>query len=209
MNLSAALRWRYATKKFDPDRVVPEPLIDALIESANLSATSYGLQPFQFIVIRNQELQDQLVASSYGQRQVADASHVIVIASRTDVDAAYIRAYIELRESELELPPGTLERYAEVMVGAIGTMSGERRLEWAARQVYIALGTMLATCATLELDSCPMEGFVPEEYNELLDLSSQNLHATVVLPVGYRSVADETQHQAKVRRPLEDMILRR
>ncbi len=91
MNLSAALRWRYATKKFDPDRIVSEALIDALVDAANLAATSYGLQPFQFVIIHNQELQQKLIASSYGQRQVADASHLIVIATRTDVDENYIR----------------------------------------------------------------------------------------------------------------------
>ena len=208
MSLTSALRWRYATKKFDPDRVLTEPLIEALLESANLSATSYGLQPFQFIVLRDSRLQEQLVASSYGQRQVADASHVIIIATRTDIDEDFIRDYIELRESGLELPSGALQQYGDRMVGSIVTMTEAGRLNWAVKQSYIALGTLLAACATLEVDSCPMEGFVPSQYDALLELSSRNLTATLVLPIGYRAADDETQHQPKIRRPLDTMVVR-
>jgi nitroreductase/dihydropteridine reductase len=208
MSLTHALRWRYATKKFDSQRIVPEAIVDALLESANLTATSYGLQPYRFLVIRDQKLQERLVTSSYGQRQVADASHVIVIATRTDVDEAYIRGYVEMVENQRDLDSGRLEQYGNVMVGAIGGMSDDYRQEWAARQAYIALGTMLATCGALEIDSCPMEGFVPSEYDELLNLNEKNLHAAVVLPIGYRAEDDATQHQTKVRQPLEEMVIR-
>ncbi len=208
MNLTAAMNWRYATKKFDPHRIVSEPLIDALLDAGNLAATSYGLQPYQLVVIQNQELQDKLVASSYGQRQVADASHVIVIATRTDVDAEYISNYIALVESLRDLEAGAMEEYKGVMIGTINGMTEEFRMEWAAKQAYLVLGTMLAACAMLEIDSCPMEGFVPSEYNELLDFNSRNLHAAVVLPVGYRAEDDVAQHQAKVRKPLSEMVVR-
>jgi nitroreductase/dihydropteridine reductase len=208
MNLTTAMNWRYATKKFDPERVVSEPVIEALLETGNLAATSYGLQPFQFVVIQDQELRDKLVASSYGQRQVADASHVIVIATRTDVDANYISDYISLVEQRRGLEAGTMEDYKNIMIGTMGSMSETERLEWAAKQAYLVLGTMLAACAVLEIDSCPMEGFVPAEYDDLLGLKQQNLHAAVVLPVGYRSDDDVAQHQSKVRRPLEEMVVR-
>ena len=207
MSLIAALRWRYATKKFDPDKIITEPIVDGLLEMANLSATSYGLQPFQFIVIRNQELQDRLIASSYGQRQVADASHVIVIATRTDVDESYIRDYVGRVEVTRELPKGELSSYGNVVAGAIGQMSDESRQQWAAKQAYLILGTLLAACASLEIDSCPMEGFVPEEYSELLELNSKNLHATIVLPIGYRADDDAAQHLTKVRKPMPEMII--
>ncbi len=208
MSLTAALRWRYATKKFDPDRVVSEPIVDALLDAANLTATSYGLQPFKFVVIQNQELQDQLVAASYGQRQVADASHVIVIATRTDVDAEYIGKYTAMVEQQRGLSTGEMDIYRDGMIGTLTRLSDQDRMEWAAKQAYLALGTMLAACADLEIDSCPMEGFVPEEYNKLLDLSSKQLHAAVVLPIGYRANDDAAQHQAKVRRPIGEMVIR-
>ena len=208
MNLTAALRWRYATKKFDPDKIVNETLIDALLDAANLSATSYGLQPFQFVLIHNSELQQKLVASSYGQRQVADASHVIVIATRTDVDEAYIRDYIKMLEEQRNLSAGSMSDYGTIMAGAITGMAADHRTEWAAKQAYIALGTLMAACAALKIDSCPMEGFVPDEYNALLDLGSKNLHATVVLPIGYRAEDDPGQHETKVRKPIPEMIIR-
>ena len=108
MELLDSLRWRYATKQFDAERSLSEEQVTQLLEAANLSATSYGLQPFKFLVLRDQAKQDQLVASSYGQRQVAQASHVIVIATRTDVDAAYIGDYVKMMESQRGLPDGCL-----------------------------------------------------------------------------------------------------
>lgn len=208
MCLTTALHWRYATKKFDPEKIVPEPVLEALLDAGNLTATSYGLQPFQFIVIRDQRLQDTLVTSSYGQRQVADASHVIVFAVRTDIDEQYIGDYVEMTEGQRQLAPGRLEQYEKVMVGAITGMSAEYRTQWAIRQAYIALGTLLAACASLKIDSCPMEGFVPAEYNELLNLGPKNLHAAIVLPIGYRADDDDTQHLVKVRKPLDEMTIR-
>lgn len=208
MNINTSLRWRYATKKFDPTKVVSDQLVDALLEATNLSATSYGLQPFKFVVIRNQELQDRLVASSYGQSQVAQASHVIVIATRTDIDPDYVSQYVDMLESERELGSGALDQQKAGMIGALSGMSDESKQQWAAKQAYLALGTLLAACATLEVDACPMEGFVSGEYNELLELSKLNLNATVVIPIGYRAPDDEAQNYKKVRRPLSEMVVR-
>lgn len=207
MSLTNALRWRYATKVFDPEKSVAEPIVEAILEAGNLTATSYGLQPYQFVVIRNQDIQEKLVTSSYGQRQVADASHVIVIAVRTNIDENYIREFVGMLENQRDLAPGRLDRYENVMVGAITGMTDEHRLEWAIRQAYIALGTLLAACGSLQIDSCPMEGFVPSEYNDLLGLSEKKLHAAVVLPIGYRAPDDETQHLTKVRKHVDDMTI--
>ncbi len=202
------MRWRYATKKFDPGKTVHEDTVTQLLEATNLSATSYGLQPFKFVVIRNQPLQDQLVASSYGQRQVADASHVIVIAARTDVDADYIGQYIDMVESERDLEPGTMEDYKSTMIGVVTRMSPEEMQQWSAKQAYLALGTILAACAMLKIDACPMEGFVSSEYNEALGLAGQNLEAVIVVPIGFRAEDDINQNNKKVRRPLEEMVVR-
>ena len=208
MKIIEALRWRYATKKFAPDKVVDDKTVAALLEAANLSATSYGLQPFKLVVIQNQELQDRLVPSSYGQTQVSEASHVIVIASRTDIDSAYISEYVDLVEAERNLGGDALDDYKSVMTRAITGMSDEALRNWAANQAYLTLGTLLAACATLGIDACPMEGFVPEEYNNILGLSELNLDATLVVPIGYRDDNDETQEQKKVRRPLSDMVIK-
>ena len=164
MKFSDAMRWRYATKKFDPQRLLDETVVAELLDITNLTPTSYGLQPFKFVVLKNQEIQDKLIASSYGQRQVADASHVLVIAARTDVDASYIREYVAMVESQRNLEAGTMDEYCQVMIGSMTRMSPESLNHWAAKQAYIALGTVMAACAALQIDACPMEGFVPQEY---------------------------------------------
>ena len=202
------MRWRYATKKFDPGKTVDEATLTQILEATNLSATSYGLQPFGFVVIQNQQLQEQLVASSYGQRQVADASHVIVIAARTDVDADYIGQCIELVESERGLKPGTMDDYRSTLTKVIDGMSAETMRQWTANQAYIALGTILAACAVMKIDACPMEGFVPSEYNEILKLGDYGLDAVIVVPIGFRAEDDVNQNNKKVRRPLAEMVVR-
>ena len=114
MELIESLRWRYATKQFDTQRSLSQEQVQQLLEATNLSATSYGLQPFKFLVLRDQAKQDQLVASSYGQTQVAQASHLIVIATRTDVDANYISEYVKLMETQRGLPEGALDQYKTI-----------------------------------------------------------------------------------------------
>ena len=208
MKFSDAMRWRYATKKFDPQKFVDQTLVDELLDIANLTPTSYGLQPFKLIVLKNQEIQNKLVASSYGQRQVADASHVLVIAARTDVDANYIRDYVAMVESQRNLEAGTMNDYCQVMIGSMTRLSPESLSDWAAKQAYIALGTVMAACAALQIDACPMEGFIPQEYNQILSLEQYQLDAVLVVPIGYRAKDDATQHNPKVRRPIEDMVIR-
>jgi len=205
MDIIESLQWRYATKKFDPNKSVSPKDLQTILEAGNLAATSYGLQPVEFVVVSDPELRQQLVPFSYNQPQVGQASHVIVIAVRTDVDADFIRANTKLTEQVRGLEEGHLDDYAKQMIGAITSMDDEKQLIWAQKQSYIVLANLMAACASLKIDSCPMEGFVPAEYDRLLDLESKNLHASVVLPVGYRAADDEQQSFAKVRKPLEEM----
>ena len=208
MNTLESLNWRYATKKFDANRTLTDVQVDQLLEAGNLAASSYGLQPYKLLVIKNQDLQDQLVAHSYNQRQVADASHVIVIAARTDVNADYISAYSDRVEKTRGLDAGTMDASKDVMLGTIGKLSPEDLFQWSAKQTYIVLGTMMAAAAQMEIDTCPMEGFVPAKYDELLDLESKSLRSVLVLPVGYRAEDDVAQHQKKVRLSLDEIVVR-
>ena len=187
---------------------VDDSVVDSILEAGNLTASSYGLQPYQFVLLTERSLREELVASSYGQRQVVDASHLIVIAIRTDIDEAYIRNFVQLKESARQLPPGSLAPYAGMMIKSIMGMEPSERLHWAARQAYIAMGTLLAACTMANVDACPMEGFSPEAYNDKLSLRAYHLHAQLLLPIGYRSPDDETQHQAKVRRTEQEMVIR-
>ena len=208
MNILESLNWRYATKKFDADRTLTDDQVNQILQAGNLAASSYGLQPYKLLVIKNQELQDKLVPHSYNQNQVADASHVIVIAVRTDVDADYIGAFTERVEKDRGLDAGAMDTYKGMMLGTVGKLPPEDLYQWSAKQTYIVLGTMLAAAAAMEIDACPMEGFVAEDYDELLDLKSQNLRSVLVMPVGYRSEDDAAQHQKKIRQSLDEIVVR-
>ena len=206
-NALASLYWRYAVKKFDPDRTLPEAKVEALKEAFNLTATSYGLQPIRLVVIRNRELQEQLVSHSYGQRQVADASDLLVICIETEIDRDYIEGYFkkvrEVRGTEEEI----LEPYRKALVDDFRRKTPEQIRTWATYQAYLALGNLLTVCAVEQIDSCPMEGFLPEAYDRVLGLSQKGLFPVLVLPVGYRSAGDSFAEFKKVRRDLRDSVL--
>ena len=207
MNLIDALNWRYATKQFDPSKKVSAEDLETILVAGNLAATSYGLQPFKFVVVSDQQTQDELVPFSYNQPQVSQASHVIILAARTDVDEAFIRNMARLTEKQRDLPQGELDGYAKQMIGAVMSMSDPQRIQWAQKQIYIALANMMVACAAAGVDSCPMEGFVPAQYDRLLNLGDHKLTATVVLPIGYRADDDQQQHFAKVRNPMDQMVI--
>lgn len=202
------LNWRYATKKFDPSKELPEADLEYILEAGNLAATSYGLQPFNIIVVSDQEKKQALMAHAYNQPQVGENSALIILAARTDVDATFIAGYTARIENERGLPTGAVDGYKDMMIGHLTSLTAEARLVWAQKQAYIALGTMLVAAAEKQVDSCPMEGFDPVKFNEILGLEALNLNATIVLPVGFRAADDETQNYKKVRRDLTDIVVR-
>jgi len=208
MSLQQNLRWRYAVKKFDDAKPVSEATVDAILEAGNLTASSFGLQPYQFVVVKDQAVQDKLVEVSWNQNQVSEASHLIVIAVRSDVDHDYINGYVAMIESQRDMPAGTLDPYKDMILGSIGRMAPDALHSWAVKQAYIVMGSMLAACADLQVDSCPMEGFLPAQYDEILGLDERNLNSVLVLPIGYRAEDDKHQHYKKVRKPLEEMVVR-
>lgn len=203
-----ALTWRYATKKFDPAKELRSEDIETILNATNLSASSYGLQPYQFLLIQDKAIQKKLVPCSYNQPQVQDAAAVLVFAIRTDVDEAFIRQSAKDTEQTRGLEPGQLDGYAKQMIGSIMGMEDLVRKQWATKQVYIAMGTAMAACAMLGIDACPMEGFVADQYDEILGLADKQLSAALVLPIGYRSDDDVSSGYAKVRQPLEKMVIR-
>jgi len=210
MNIKEILEWRYATKTFNTDKKVPEEDIESLLQEVNLSATSYGLQPFEFVVVGNQKIKEALVEHSYGQKQIAESSHLIVLAVRTDIDASYITEYAELIEKTRGLPKGSVDEFKDVMLSGFENMSQQDKIVWAQKQAYIILGTLMISTAARKIDGCPMEGFNPKAYDEVLGLTEKNLHATLVFPIGYRlsSDKDKSQDYAKVRKSLKDIVVR-
>ena len=199
--------WRYATKKFDATKKVSDADLQTLKEAIRLSASSYGLQPYQVILVENPELRAQLQPAAWGQAQIVDASHVLVFANVTNIGDAEIDAYLNNMAETRGLPLDALQGYGDFMKSKISTLPVEQRNIWTSKQTYLALGNLLNAAAELKIDVTPMEGFVPAQFNEILGLDKLNLNAAVIATVGYRHEEDATQHLAKVRKSNEDLFL--
>ncbi len=202
------LNWRYATKQFDADKEVSVEDLEYILEAGNLAATSYGLQPFGLVVVTDEAKKQAIQAVAYNQVQVGTNSALIVVAARTDVNETMIIDYINRIAETRGILADSLNGYRDMMVGHLTSLSEADRLTWAQRQSYIALGTMMVAAAEKGVDSCPMEGFDPIQVNEILGLAEHNLHATALLPVGYRAAEDAYQNYAKVRRTMDDLVKR-
>lgn len=202
-----ALKWRYATKKFDSEKILSEEKIKVLKQAFNLTATSYGLQPLKMVVIKNKEIQEKLRKFSYNQQQVSTASHVLVICIEDKIGKAFIENYFKMVKNIRNTPDEILAPFREFLVDDFESKASAEIHSWALNQAYLSLGTLLTVCATEEIDACPMEGFEPDKYDALLRLQDRNLKSVLVLPVGYRSSDDEFSNFKKVRRPLSDVII--
>jgi nitroreductase len=203
------LRWRYATKKFDARRPISPADWQTLEAALVLSPSSYGLQPWKFIVVTDPAVREKLVPVSWGQRQVAEASHFVVIAIKKHLSAADLDAHLQRIAEVRGVPMDALATYRGMMMGDL--VEGPRSLcvnAWAARQAYIALGNLLTCAALLGIDACPMEGFEPPQYDQILGLAQHGLAATVACALGYRAADDNYAAAPKVRFKPEDVILR-
>jgi nitroreductase len=206
--LLAQLRWRYATKQFDPQRKISAEDWAALEEALVLTPSSFGLQPWKFVVVADPATRAKLLPASWGQRQVIDASHLVVFAIKKnlgeqDVDA-YLDQVVKVRGGSRE----PLAGYRDIMVGSIVKgLDDAGRNTWAAYQVYIALGSFLTNTALLGIDACPMEGIEPDKYDEILGLEKQGLGTIVVATAGYRAAGCKYAALKKVRFPKEKVLL--
>ena len=193
-------------KKFDSTKTVSEEDLEQLLEAIRLSASSYGLQPYQVLAVRNTEVRAELQPHSWNQSQITEASCLLVFANRTDFDEQMIDQYLEEIARIREVEKDSIEGYGNFMKKTLTPWTKEHKAEWSARQAYLALGNALQAAAELGIDSCPIEGFIPEEYDRILKLREQQLSACVVLAVGYRSEEDANQHLKKVRTPKDKFI---
>jgi nitroreductase len=203
------LRWRYATKKFDATRPIPAAVWHALEETLVLSPSSYGLQPWKFIIITDPATKEKLVPVSWNQRQVADGSHLVVFAIRKNLSAADVDRFVARIAEVRGVPAAALDSYRRMIVSDV--VEGPRRLvvnEWAARQVYIALGNFMTAAALLGVDTCPLEGIEPAQYDEILGLPKRGLATVVACVAGYRAADDKYATLPKVRFPAADVIER-
>ncbi len=207
MNIIESLEWRAAIKQFDPTKKVSQENVEELIKAANLTATSGGFQPFKLIVVSEGELKSKLANHAYGQPQVKDASHVLIFAVQTNIDENIVHEYIDRAADVRKVDKSAFEGYANSMKGYLSSMDSDTRYAWSKNQSYIALGTLLTVAAEMRIDTCPMEGFEPLKFQELLDLESKNLMPVSILPIGYRSENDVHSKDAKVRKTRENFVI--
>ncbi len=200
------LQWRYAVKDFDPSKKLSDAQVDTLLESLRLSPSSWGLQPWGFVVVNSTALRAQLLEHSWGQRQVVDASHLIVLCRKANVTAADVEALAKETTNARHQEPDSLEGFVKMVVGFLERLDEAGLAAWMKDQVYLALGTLLTVCAVEGIDACPMEGFVPQEYDRILGLEEKGLRSIVLCPVGHRAETDKYATLCKVRYPAEQVI---
>ncbi len=204
-----ALKWRYATKKFDSSKKISAQNWKILEQALILSPSSYGLQPWKFIVVESPEVRKQLTAVSWGQTQVEDCSHYVVMAAKTSMDENYIQKFISHAAKVRGVGEQSMDAYKGMMVGDL--VKGPRNTviaEWAARQAYIALGTLMMVAAMQGVDSCPMEGIDPGKYDEILKVKGTGYRVLCACALGYRSPEDKYALAAKVRFDSAEVIQR-
>jgi nitroreductase len=202
------LHWRYATKNFNPEKKVSKDNLETLLEAIRLSASSYGLQPYEVMVIEDLEVRAKLKPLAFDQPQITDASCLLVFAYNTNVDEHYVDEFIKNNSETRNQPAEEFQDLKEMIQNSVLTFTEEAKHNWASRQVYIALGNLLSAAADLKIDVCPMEGFNATEFDEFLDLKSKNLKSVTLATVGYRSEADQLKDAKKVRKSKDELFTR-
>jgi nitroreductase len=207
MDIIEALNWRYATKTFDSEKILPDSKIQILKEAFKLTPTSYGLQPIKLYVISDKVLQEKLFEASYNQNQVKTASHLFIICIEKPINTNFIKKHFDLIKQVRGTSDEVLNPFRKFLIEDFNNKSEEKIHSWATNQGYLALGNMLTVCATEEIDACPMEGFKAEEYSKILEFDTSKVEPILVLPVGYRDKSDKFADFKKVRRPLEEVVV--
>ena len=205
--LLESLRWRYAVKRFDAERRIPDALWSSLEESLRLTPSSYGLQPWKFLVITSPELRAELRPCSWDQAQISDCSHLVVLLRRRTINAADADQLMARTAAVRGIDPAKLEGYRGMIERDLIAGPRSRTIgNWAANQVYIALGNLMTSAALLGVDTCPIEGFSPTEYDRILKLEDTGFQSAVVCACGYRSAEDAYASLAKVRYEAAELI---
>ena len=205
--LLSALQWRYATKKFDSTKKIPAEEWKALEQSLVLAPSSYGLQPWKFIVVQNPEVREKLKAASWNQTQVTDASHLVVLASKEKITEEDVQEFMKLNSTVRGVAVENLKGYQDIIMGDL--VKGPRSAiigSWAQRQAYIAMGFVMEAAAMLKVDTCPLEGLDPTAYDQILDLQGTGYKTVAAVALGYRHGEDGYAMAKKVRYPAEKII---
>lgn len=200
-SIHEALNWRYAVKRFDPTKKIPAADWNTLTEALKLSPSSFGLQPWRFMIIESTAMREKLKAhSTYNANQLMDSSHYVVLTYKEKVDPEFIDQYIKRISEVRGVPLESLEGFRKSMTDSLVIGPRSKTIEaWAQRQTYIAMGFLMETAALLKVDSCPIEGIEPEGYDEVLGLQGTGWKTLGCVALGYRHPEDKYQHNKKVR----------
>ena len=201
------LNWRYAVKKFDSTRKISDRDLQTLEESLRLAPSSYGLQPWKFLIFKSPEVRKRFTSASWNQPQIEDSSHLVVVTHLKEMTEDYIDKYVHTFSKVREVPENELQPFRNLMINKVtkGPLSLNQS-NWTARQAYLAVGSFLKVAALLKIDVCPMEGIIPERYDVILGLKDSPYETIAVLAAGYRAADDKTQFAKKVRFDLNDVI---
>ncbi len=207
MKLLDTLNWRYATKKMNGTEISKEK-VENILEAIRLSASSFGLQPYKIIVVKNKEIRKELQVAAFNQTQITDASHLLVFAAYTGITEQHAEDFVQLHARVKNVSADSLSSLKNMLIDRIVPRGDEANFNWAARQAYIALGTGLIAAAAEEVDATPMEGFVPDEFDRILGLKEKGLKSVVLLALGYRDAAnDYLVNVPKVRQDSKDLFI--
>ncbi len=207
MELMQALNWRYATKTFDASKKVSDDVFANLMEAARLAPSSYGLELWKFVVVDNAELRAKIREVAWNQGQVTDASHLVVLCRQATATADDVEKFVKYTAEVRGMDVSALDGYKQMMLGAVAGMDEDKKANWMGKQVYLALGFLLAAAAEAGVDACPMEGFDPTKVDEILGLDKMGLKSVVLCPVGYRSAEDKYGMAKKVRKPASEVVV--
>jgi nitroreductase len=205
MNIIEKLGWRYATKKFNSGLNVSDSKMDILKQAIQFAPTSYGLQPFQVVFVKNPEVREKLKSASWGQSQITDSSVLAVFTRKKDINESEVDSFIENIMNTRGVPKEMLTQYEAMMKGTIKSLDENQKSSWIDKQIYIALGFLLNTAAVIDVDACPMEGFDRAQYDEILGLNDTT--SVVVCALGYRDETDDYQNYKKVRKSQDDLFV--
>lgn len=201
------MHWRYATKQYDISRPVPEEFFNTLMEAARFAPSSYGLQPYKFVIVKNKELREKLHPHAFNQPQVTDASYFVVLCRLREFTQRHIDRFVQITAETRGKNVEDLAGFKKMMEGDLLVRTPEQLAAWMGKQTYLALGILLSACAASDIDASPMEGFVPDEFDEVLGLAEKDLHAEVLCAIGHRSPDDRYAQEKKVRFPKEEIFV--
>lgn len=207
-NIVSALQWRYATKAFDPQKKIDSATFESLLDCLHLSPSSFGLQPWRFIVVETPAVREQLRAQSWNQPQITDASHLIVCAVKETITAVDIHSWIQCLAETQNIGTETLAPLQGMIEQFTSAMSPDDMLHWNTRQLYIALGQLMTSAAIAGIDSCPLEGISPAGYDQILGLENSGYRTKVACALGFRSAEDKYAGAPKARFTKEKVIVR-